>query len=90
MNLAKLLVAGKSIINGREEILYRANKHVYLPKFGPVPNPFQPPAGVESVEPGSEAEATPVRKVAPPSRPRRKRYRPGRPARLAPPPGRAG
>jgi hypothetical protein len=66
MNLAKLLVAGKSIINGREEISYRANKHVYLPKFGPAQNPFQSPAGAEAAEPGPEAVATPVRKVAAP------------------------
>jgi hypothetical protein len=66
MNLAKLLVTGKSIINGREEISYRANKHVYLPKFGPIQNPFQSPAGAESAEPGPEAAATPVRKVAAP------------------------
>ena len=66
MNLAKLLVAGKSIINGREEISYRANKHVYLPKFGPIQNPFQSPAGAESAEPGPEAAATSVRQVAAP------------------------
>ena len=68
MKLAKLLVAGKSIINGREEISYRANKHVYLPKFGPIQNPFQSPAGAASAEPGPEAMATPVRKVAAPRR----------------------
>ena len=66
MNLAKLLVAGKSIINGRAAISYRANKHVYLPKFGSAPNPFQSPAGVGPAAPGPEAVATPVRKVAAP------------------------
>ena len=60
MNLAKLLAAGKSIINGGEAISYRANKHVYLPKFGPVPNPFLPP-------PAPEAASTPVKKVAAPN-----------------------
>ncbi|MFZ0829406.1 MAG: hypothetical protein WAO02_18505 [Verrucomicrobiia bacterium] len=66
MNLGKLLVAGKSIINGGREISYRANKHVYLPKFGPTPNPFQPSAGTEAGETGSETVNTPVRKIAPP------------------------
>jgi len=66
MNLAKLLAAGKSIVNGREEILYRANKRVYLPKFGPIQNPFQPSAGAVSARPGPDAVAAPVRKdVAP-------------------------
>ena len=65
MNLGKLLVAGKSIINGRAEVLYRANKHVYLPKFGP-PNPFLVPAQAETAGNGSATEAVPVRKIAPP------------------------
>ncbi len=58
MNLGKLLVAGKSIINGGREISYRANKRVYLPKFGSTPNPFQP--GAET-----EAAPVPVSKTAP-------------------------
>ena len=66
MNLAKLLVAGKSIINGRAEVSYRANKHVYLPKFGSVQNPFQSPAGAEPAEAGAEPVAAPARKVAAP------------------------
>jgi hypothetical protein len=66
MNLGKLLVAGKSIINGRAEVLYRANKHIYLPKFGPAQNPFQPPPGMETAESGPEAITTPVKKVAAP------------------------
>ena len=49
MNLGKLLVAGKSIINGRADISYRANKNVYLPKFGLAHNPFKPPTGAEPV-----------------------------------------
>jgi hypothetical protein len=52
MNLAKLLAAGRSIVNGCEEISYRANKRVYLPKFGPMRNPFQPPAGAEAAKAG--------------------------------------
>lgn len=58
MNLGKLLVAGKSIINGGREISYRANKHVYLPKFGATQNPFQP--GAET-----ETETAPARKAPP-------------------------
>jgi hypothetical protein len=66
MNLGKLLVAGKSIMNGRAEVLYRVNKHIYLPKFGPGPNPFQPLAGTEAAEPGPEAITTPVKKITAP------------------------
>jgi len=66
MNLAKLLAAGRSIVNGCEEISYRANKHVYLPKFGPVANPFQSAAGSEPGKPGPDADTTPVRKIAAP------------------------
>ncbi len=65
MNLGKLLVAGKSIINGRGEISYRANKRVYLPKFGSMQNPFLPSAGMEAAS-GPEAVTLPVKKNAPP------------------------
>ncbi len=65
MNLAKLLATGKSIVNGCEGISYRANKHVYLPKFGPVQNPFQPSASPEA--PKSESDVhTAVRRMAAP------------------------
>jgi hypothetical protein len=64
MNLAKLLAAGKSIVNGCEQISYRANKHVYLPKFGAVPNPFQPPSGGEAAKAASASAGAPVKKVA--------------------------
>jgi hypothetical protein len=60
MNLGKLLVAGKSIINGRREISYRANKSVYLPKFGSIQNPFQPAAGPEAVPAPARISAAPV------------------------------
>jgi hypothetical protein len=63
MNLAKLLVAGKSVVNGSEEILYRANKHVYLPKFGLAQNPFKLP---DEAEPEAETIAAPVKKVVTP------------------------
>jgi hypothetical protein len=66
MNLGKLLVAGKSIINGRAQVLYRANKHIYLPKFGPTQNPFQPSAGTPAAEPAPDAVAWPAQKTAPP------------------------
>jgi hypothetical protein len=66
MNLAKLLAAGKSIVNGCEGISYRANKHVYLPKFGSIPNPFQPPARAEAAKAGPVAAVTPAGKAAAP------------------------
>ena len=42
MNLGKLLVAGKSIVDGRREISYRVSERVYLPKFISPKNPFAP------------------------------------------------
>jgi len=66
MNLAKLLVAGKSIINGREAISYRANKHVYLPKFGMAQNPFKSPDVAEPAKPEAKTIAAPIKKVGPP------------------------
>jgi hypothetical protein len=67
MNLAKLLAAGKSIVNGCEAISYRANKHVYLPKFGPNQNPFQSPAAAEAEasRPAPDAAAPVQKRVAP-------------------------
>jgi hypothetical protein len=66
MNLAKLLIAGKSIINGREGISYRANKHVYLPKFGLARNPFKSPDEAEPAEPEAETIAAPIKKIVTP------------------------
>src|SRR5690242_10449256 len=63
MNLAKLLMAGKSIINGREAVAYRANKHVYLPKFGATPATTRPATAAETAESGPDTEpakATPA------------------------------
>jgi hypothetical protein len=57
-------VAGKSIINGREAISYRANKRVYLPRFGPDQNPFQSPASAEAAKPTPVAAAAPIQKAA--------------------------
>ena len=69
MNLGKLLVAGKSVINGCAEVSYRANRHVYLPKFGLAQNPFKSPdeAGpAEPAKPAGEAITTPIKKVGTP------------------------
>ena len=66
MNLGKLLVAGKSIINGREEISYRANRRVYLPKFGLAQNPFKSSPGTEPARPEAEIIAAPIQKVVAP------------------------
>jgi hypothetical protein len=67
MNLGKLLVAGKSIINGRAEISYRANRHVYLPKFGLVQNPFKSSSETEEpARPVAETIATPIHKAVSP------------------------
>ena len=60
MNLGKLLVAGKSVINGRGEISYRANKHVYLPKFGTTQQSFQAPAATAAATPAPERIAAPA------------------------------
>jgi hypothetical protein len=66
MNLGKLLVAGKSVINGCAKISYRANKHVYLPKFGLTQNPFKSPDEAEPAEPEAETIAAPIKKVVTP------------------------
>jgi hypothetical protein len=63
MSLGKLLVAGKSIINGRAEISYRSNRHVYLPKFGLAQNPFKPSSGTEPVKPAAETSTPPIQKA---------------------------
>jgi hypothetical protein len=61
MNLVKLLAAGKSIMNDRGGISYRANKNVYLPKFGSVQNSTRPFAGTEP----AETAAAPAKKTTP-------------------------
>jgi hypothetical protein len=66
MNLGKLLVAGKSVINGCAEVSYRANRHVYLPKFGLAQNPFKSPEEAEPVKPAVEAIAAPIKKTVTP------------------------
>jgi hypothetical protein len=59
MNLGKLLVAGKSIVGGREGIAYRISDRAYLPKFISPRNPFTPPV---KTEPGSQPVVVPVAK----------------------------
>jgi hypothetical protein len=66
MNLGKLLVAGKSVINGCAEVSYRANRHVYLPKFGLAKNPFKSPDEAEPAKPVVEAIAAPIKNVITP------------------------
>lgn len=66
MKLGKLLAAGKSVMNGRKEVSYRASKQVYLPKFGPASNPFKSPAEEPAAEAppketGQVSEARPTR-----------------------------
>jgi len=70
MNLAKLLAAGKSIINGRQAVSYRANKNVYLPKFGSPrtcenPAPAQSGAGPTSVQRAAAPVAAKTQKIPP-------------------------
>jgi len=64
MNLGKLLAAGKSIMKGHVEVSYRASRQVYLPKFGPVKNPFK-----AETTPSDQETAQPA-PVTPPATPR--------------------
>ena len=66
MNLGKLLVAGKSVINGCAEVSYRANRRVYLPKFGLAQNPFKSPDKAEPAKPVAETIAAPIKKAVTP------------------------
>ena len=59
MNLVKLLVAGKSIIGGRQELAYHMSDHAYLPKFISPKNPFTPPV---KAEPAPKAVVAPIKK----------------------------
>jgi hypothetical protein len=55
MKLGKLLAAGKSIMSGRSDISYRSSKQIYLPKFGPVKNPFKPESSPSAEETANDA-----------------------------------
>jgi len=66
MNLGKLLVAGKSVINGCAEVSYRADRHVYLPKFGLARNPFKSPDEAEPAKPVAVTVAAPIKKAVMP------------------------
>ena len=66
MNLGKLLVAGKSVINGCAEVSYRANRRVYLPKFGLAQNPFKSPDEAEPAKPVAVTVAAPIKKAVTP------------------------
>ena len=59
MKLGTLLAAGKSMMSGHVDISYRASRQVYLPKFGPVKNPFKPESPQPTVETRDPAPATP-------------------------------
>ncbi len=75
MNLGKLMATGKSIMTGREGAPYRANKQIYLPKFGSAKNPFktdtaepvvQPaPMSAETDKPVATPMPGPTRAIAP-------------------------
>lgn len=64
MNFGKLLAAGKNIFGGGKTIVYRQDKHVYLPKFNAEKNPFLPkmanPAPVEAKPVTAPVVARPV------------------------------
>jgi hypothetical protein len=68
MKLGKLLAAGKSIMNVRAEVSYRASKQVYLPKFGSVKNPFK---NETTAAPAEEAATLNSAIVSPAPRPTR-------------------
>ena len=66
MNLGKLLVAGKSVINGCAEVSYRANRHVYLPKFGLAQNPFKSSDEAEPAVSEAKTIIAPIKKAVTP------------------------
>jgi hypothetical protein len=71
MNFGKLLAVGRSIVNSRAEVSYRADKQFTLPKFGPGKNPFTK-APVETVPAPAPTEQPAAQKApsipAPPPR----------------------
>jgi hypothetical protein len=65
MNLGKLLSAGKTFFGGKDTLCYRRNKHVYLPKFNPDRNPFQPKSVASTPAAPLKMEKTAAPVVAP-------------------------
>jgi hypothetical protein len=66
MSLGKLLGAGKSFVSGGKAAAYRADKRVYLPKFGSPKNPFIASDKMESMGPtkiAAESVIVPAPKV---------------------------
>ena len=62
MKLGTLLAAGKSLALGRRgQNPYRANKQIYLPKFGSLKNPFVSANHPGGAIPPEEAAAAPVK-----------------------------
>jgi len=62
MKLGTLLAAGKSLALGRRgESPYRADKQIYLPKFGSPKNPFASANQPGGATPPEEAAAAPVK-----------------------------
>ena len=64
MNLGKLLGAGKTFFGGGDNVAYRENKRVYLPKFNAVKNPFAPKPA-EPAPAATPAAGSDVKKVSP-------------------------
>jgi|HubBroStandDraft_2_1064218.scaffolds.fasta_scaffold216005_2 hypothetical protein len=64
MSLGKLLGAGKSFVSGGKAAAYRADKRVYLPKFGSQKNPFATMAQGELPKPPVEDSIASVKKAA--------------------------
>jgi hypothetical protein len=68
MKLGKLLAAGKSIMNVRAEVSYRASKQVYLPKFGAAKNPFKNETAAASPETAAVLNSTAMPSAPGPTR----------------------
>ncbi len=61
MNFGKLLAAGRSIMNGRVNLAYRENKHVYLPKFEPAKPAATKVVGQSGAAVSAAPASTPVK-----------------------------
>jgi len=69
MNFGKLLAVGKSMVNSRAEVAYRADKQFYLPKFGPTKNPFTKTSAETAPEERKKEEKVTAREDARPTIP---------------------